>query len=527
MEIQASLRLFGRSLFPLCLLSLLTGFGAALFARPLEPFSPLGLGLSLLAWGLACVALLTLSEAALLAWLGQIFRPPLERLLSLGLCVLLMGLFVFLILPQPWTGGRALLSLWLALWAVLAFAMEGALLRRLGRGLQPVLVGLGAVVLGLILAEVSLRAHNALNPPADSPLPEVAQVNLDPQAYNMITDTPVDWAYSYWIELLTASARFDWMPYVYWRMRAFDGEYINVDERGLRATRASQAPPALTIHLFGGSTLWGYGARDAHTIPSELVRALETGGLSAEAVNYGEIGYVARQDATLFQMNLANGVMPDVAVFYWGFNDINVAYSEGFIGVTGGEKDRAARFEGVQCVVDFSIPTLFNGLMYKSEVGRRFMRWQKRPPINPAEGCALGNADWTGVNTRLATLSGNDPQALADYLLALVRQTRAIGEAYGVRTLFIWQPTLFRKDPLSWYEGQIVAQKRWRDLGDYYLQVDAALMPAWTALPDAYDAGAFFSGLDKTINIYIDKVHITEEGNALVAAWLADVLLAP
>jgi len=504
-HLSPRIRLLGRSLFPLCLLSLLTGLGAALFARPLEPFSPIGLGLSLLAWGLACAALLSLSEAALVARLAQMFRPPLERVLSLGLWMLLIGLLVFLILPQPWTGGRALLSLWLALWALLALAMEGGLLRRLGRGLQPILQGLGVVVLGLIFTEASLRTYTALNPPADSPLPEVAQVDLDPQAYNTITDTPVDWAYSYWTELLTASARFDWMPYVYWRMQAFDGEHINVDERGLRATRAPQAPPELTIHLF----------------------ALEAGGLSAEAVNYGEIGYVARQDATLFQMNLANGVIPDVAVFYWGFNDINVAYSEGFIGVTGGEKDRAARFEGVQCVVDFSIPTLLNGLMYESEVGRRFMRWQKRPPINPAEGCALGNTDWADVNTRLATISGNDPQDLADYLLALARQTRAIGEAYGVRTLFIWQPTLFRKDPLSWYEGQIVAQDRWRDLGDYYLQVDAALMPAWITLPDAYDAGGLFSGLDKTINLYIDKVHITEEGNALVAAWLADILLAP
>ena len=48
--------------------------------------------------------------------------------------------------------------------------------------------------------------------------------------------------------------------------------------------------------MFGGSTMWGTGARDACTIPSLLARALQGRGMSLEIINFGETGYVRTQE---------------------------------------------------------------------------------------------------------------------------------------------------------------------------------------------------------------------------------------
>src|SRR5262249_30842963 len=72
-----------------------------------------------------------------------------------------------------------------------------------------------------------------------------------------------------------------WQPYVYFRPNAFHGETVTIGSDGLRATwqppataREPAAKKALKLLLLGGSSLWGFGARDDQTIPSLLARKL-------------------------------------------------------------------------------------------------------------------------------------------------------------------------------------------------------------------------------------------------------------
>jgi hypothetical protein len=104
-----------------------------------------------------------------------------------------------------------------------------------------------------------------------------------------------------------------------WRRLPYAGETINLDEHGMRRTyRAEAASPERTIAFFGGSTMWGTGADDERTIPSEFIK------LNPQYVgyNFGETGYVAHQSLNVFLKRYFEGFRPDVVVFYDGVNDV-------------------------------------------------------------------------------------------------------------------------------------------------------------------------------------------------------------
>ncbi len=102
------------------------------------------------------------------------------------------------------------------------------------------------------------------------------------------------------------------------------GRYVNVVD-GHRATYEVDDPD-LTVWLFGGSTAYGLGQRDEHTIASNLVREAEADGHRIEVVNFGVSGYANVQEAQVFEDRLAAGERPDVAVFLDGVNDLAVAF---------------------------------------------------------------------------------------------------------------------------------------------------------------------------------------------------------
>lgn len=526
---NARARLVARSLFALCAAMFLSGITALpfLLATDEKPLNGLFASLVLILL-IAAIWLGRQSEADLIERAARLLTPPRDALLSGSLLAVwlalgLLGLFWLVEgVSKPLSILGGVLVFWAILWLMLLAALYWGAVSNGMRLAQPLFTAIGVVVVFLLLAEGALRLFDALAP---EDAPRVSDVDTEPQTWTTITDTYVEWAEQYWREYGLASREIVWTPYVYWRMRPFDGQYVNVDARGVRYTPPPAQPPQMTIHVYGGSTVWGHGARDDHTIPAELMRALGERGVAAAVTNFGEIGYISRQDAALFDLQLSIGNVPAVAVFYWGFNDINITYTDGYVGVSGAEKNRGAQFEGAQCIVDLSVPVLLNSLLYKTHLGTRLLRRLDILPVNPAEGCALGTEDWSNVNAALVAQQTQDPQAVAQNILHMTRYVRGLAQAYGVQVIFVWQPAIWQKDPLSWYEQQIVAQERWRVFGEYYNQVDAQIRALFAEDPEMLIWTDFFKDVDPSINIFIDKIHITEEGNALVGAALADAVL--
>ena len=142
-----------------------------------------------------------------------------------------------------------------------------------------------------------------------------------------------------------------WQPYVYFRQKPFSGQTIAIDQDGLRLTwqpppvpAGPAEPRAFKVLMLGGSSLWGYGARDDRTIPSIIARSLHQRGYRIELRNLAEIGYVSTQEVVALLRELQSGYRPDLVVFYDGVNDTTSAFLEGEAGVTTNERNRRAEF---------------------------------------------------------------------------------------------------------------------------------------------------------------------------------------
>ena len=310
---------------------------------------------------------------------------------------------------------------------------------------------------------------------------------LDYRRLEFIDDGEAPAPQQFWAEQGQTTVR--WLPYNYWTVAPFDGEFINIDRQGLRYTPAYAEASAASVYFFGGSALWGEGARDAYTIPGQIAKLLSDAGHPAVVLNYGQTGYVSTQDLILFQAQLALGKAPDIAVFYQGFNDVFSAYKQGWSGIPYQEHQRVSDVEA----------------------GRILRRG--RPALRLPDG-DISEYDWSLVGKADA---GAD--AIADRWFANRRLAQTLADGYGVRVLFVWQPALFAKQRLVGAESGVLEELEIQQTNfiDLYREVDRIVRDRTAA--DAADNVMALSDLfsDSEQELFYDHVHITEIGNRIVA----------
>ena len=319
---------------------------------------------------------------------------------------------------------------------------------------------------------------------------------LDYRLLRFIDDGEAPTPREFWEE--QGQTRVRWLPYSYWVVAPYESELINVNEIGLRQTLSFvDHPSAPRVYFFGGSTAWGEGARDAYTIPSQAGRLLADQGAPAAVANYAQTGYVSAQDLILFQRQLALGNQPDLAVFYQGFNDIYSAYLQSKAGLPLRESQR----------------------LDDSEAGRLLRRGQ--PLLRPLNS-SISDVDW-----RLVTADGNSPGEIVDNWLGNRRLIRAAAKDYGVDVLFVWQPALFAKTELSYFEAQVAAEidRALPGFLNLYAEVDGRIreLAADGALEDLIILSDLFGSYSG--EIFFDEAHINEVGNSLVAEALVDTIV--
>lgn len=88
----------------------------------------------------------------------------------------------------------------------------------------------------------------------------------------------------------------------------------------------------------------GTNARDTFTIPSLLARAVEGRGINVEIINFGETGYVSTQEVITLLLQLRQGNVPDIVIFYDGVNDTYSAYRNEIAGIPQNEFNRVKEF---------------------------------------------------------------------------------------------------------------------------------------------------------------------------------------
>ncbi len=324
-----------------------------------------------------------------------------------------------------------------------------------------------------------------------------------------------DWVEEYLRELRDALQE-EWHSYVYWRSKPYHGRYINIDEEGIRRTWNSSMSPSrnqLRIFMFGGSTMWGYGARDDFTIPSLVSKKLNSqSARAAWVVNLGETGYVSTQEVITLMLELRRGNVPDIAVFYDGVNDAWAAFQSGVAGIPQNEINR---------VVEFNLRDQLNwrgGFVEKLALYR--LSRIARPFGDP-----LSRVSASGhfVSPSLAN-------AVVDAYLGNVRLVNALAREFGFRAVFFWQPTIYSKNYLSdSEEGWRVPSserivRRVPIFADEHRIFNEAFRQKMKAgkFDNVYDLSRLFA--DDARTIFIDRFHVSEPGNDRIADAVVQAL---
>ncbi len=108
----------------------------------------------------------------------------------------------------------------------------------------------------------------------------------------------------------------------------FDGKYINVIG-GARVTSDQPENYTHTIYLFGGSPVFGSEVPDEFTLASYLQRDLNAYfGDTYRVVNLGVISMSIEQQ--LNRLKITDIKEGDIVLFYDGFNDATIMYSEAY-----------------------------------------------------------------------------------------------------------------------------------------------------------------------------------------------------
>jgi len=286
-----------------------------------------------------------------------------------------------------------------------------------------------------------------------------------------------------------------YVPYLVWQRQRYEGETITVGEDGDRHHPPTTDHPVGHVRLFGGSTMWGKGVDDAHSIPAQF------NGLHPRfaVYNHGESAFVSRQ--TLERLiNLVNQEEPiDAAVSYEGCNDFFTL-----------------------CRKDTSI----NGHSHEPEMARKL-----RPPSFAADALfgALREVIFYAWGRSLKAAGPpsrcqDEPhgaELVARTLLNNWKIAKAVADSRGIEFHAILQPVAVMGSPnlshLDYLEEE--SHSRSNDYQKVY-PIIRRMMQKENA-PWMHD---FTDAFDGDELIYIDGCHVNARGNEIIARRIDGII---
>lgn len=257
------------------------------------------------------------------------------------------------------------------------------------------------------------------------------------------TDSPAmaayPWRFEYYRELKSVPLRY--IPYQLDEPVDVIGTYLNITGGVRRSYRpaAVSGAGAPQVVFYGGSTMFGEGSRDLHTIPSEVARLAEAEGLPLVPVNRAQRGWTSWQEFHAFEQRSSRGDRPDLAVFYDGANEVATEpWVYGDQPVEYFEQDWIDRFAQSQAEIRLGWPALVSPAMGE---------WRSRSIGARAVTRALQvtQAVPAAPLPRTSDVSGDE---VADAVARIYRRaqhlTRIVGQQHHIPTVFFWQPRQYR-----------------------------------------------------------------------------------
>ncbi len=313
-----------------------------------------------------------------------------------------------------------------------------------------------------------------------------------------------DWPKKFYEEYLESNKN-RWLSYVGWRRKPYQGQFINIDSNGCRKTWSSNFGREdkgirPTIFFFGGSTMWGTGARDDFTIPSIIAKRLAKNGINTQIINFGGVGFLSTQGVILLIRELQKGNIPDLVIFYDGVNDTYTAYQQQIAGHPQNESDRPRRRTATDLLLSLANNLSIERFIFST---KRFIKgvFSERPPV---------------LNRRNEEALANDVLNIYEKNIEIVK---SLAEHYSFKALFYWQPTIFEKKHLTKYEEK--EKRRGLDMQPFYDMTYGLLRRRdFTKNGETgfHDLSMLLSDLPEPL--FVDWCHLGETGNDYIAEKL-------
>ncbi len=348
--------------------------------------------------------------------------------------------------------------------------------------------------LNLVLAAAFAIRDSWRKPAGERRISRYRETYIDRQAYQRMPAAEVEAYFDEEDRMM--SQGFDYVPWVQFRYPHFEGRFLHTDRSGFR--RTTPAPPsgsAPKVYVFGGSTAFGYGVSDEHTLPSYLQKLANGSGVQLTVSNLAEGFYYSSQELALLSILLRRGDLPRCAVFLDGLNDT--------IQLAGGQDEPKFTFE---------LRQLWEARAKGQPLGQPGPL-ARVPMIRFANGLA---SRWRPQPAGLADQPPADPGFVVRTYLENQKMIDSLCRSYGVNCRFVWQPVPFHAYDRSWhrhfpFDGEI--PKHWAAI---YEQMRRHTGPHYLYLGDL-----FASTRDK---VYVDSFHYNERANEQIAAKILDFL---
>ena len=297
---------------------------------------------------------------------------------------------------------------------------------------------------------------------------------------------------------------FEFQPYVLWKQKDHRGRWINV-EQGIRRTVNAELPGSkpVTIVLFGGSSAWGFGARDERTIASEIARIAAREGLRWKVTNRADLGYVNWQETLVLAGMCADGEAPDVAIFLDGLNDV----------YAGLAMPRASRPLFDQALWSRAFERFQSGRSYLDTLDGFGRFWWRNSLLRRAAGRFMERGgEESPIAPQDAARADASGREIADRYLGQVNVAEALARQFGFKAVFFWQPTIHTKRSLS------ADEKRY--LSEY--PEESTIGPAYRSATRRIAESGRVDSIAATFDaegptVFFDSVHTLEDANASIA----------
>jgi len=310
---------------------------------------------------------------------------------------------------------------------------------------------------------------------------------------------------------LDDSARHQYLPYVEWRRKFYQGQFINVDADGVRRTVPAQCSDGRSLHIwmFGDSALWGTGVTDEGTIPSHLAKLYADSGQRACIKNFGEAAWVSTQELIEMLLQLKQSERrPDIVVFYDGTDEI-------FMPDPDAPKDVHQGYRRFSELMDTAREEAKPGLLFlqKSNTVRALellsqkinsRRSKRKQPLPVAEAQAVA-------------------QTSIDNYQKNLQITDALARTYGFQAYYFWYPTSsIGNKPLTPEERESVREEMRATPSRFELKQITYDLCSKINRPNFFYLGHALDHEQR--RIYLDGAHLTSEGNDIMAEKIFQIL---